>query len=53
MHDILDLERYPLHKPGSPEWLALVDRCKADLARDGMFNLDDLMRPEAIAQMPR
>ncbi|MEK7266514.1 MAG: 2OG-Fe(II) oxygenase [Pseudomonadota bacterium] len=48
MHDILDLDRYPLDRPGSPEWLALVERCKADLARDGMFNLDDLMRPGAI-----
>jgi 2OG-Fe(II) oxygenase superfamily len=48
MHDILNLERYPLDKIGSPQWLALVDRCKADLVRDGMFNLDDLMRPEAI-----
>jgi hypothetical protein len=50
MHDILNLERYPLHKPGSPEWNDLVHRCKADLARDGMYNLDDLMRPEAISK---
>jgi hypothetical protein len=50
MHDILNLERYPLHKPGSPEWNDLVHRCKADLARDGMYNLDDLMRPDAISK---
>jgi hypothetical protein len=50
MKDILDLERYPLDKPGLPAWQALVDRCKVDLARDGMFNLDDLMRPEAIGK---
>jgi hypothetical protein len=48
MHDILDLDRYPLDKPGSPEWSALVDRCKADLARDGMFNIEGLMRPEPV-----
>ena len=48
MHDILDLERYPLHKPGSPDWLALVERCKADLERSGMFNLDNLVRTDAL-----
>jgi 2OG-Fe(II) oxygenase superfamily len=49
MHDILDLERYPLHKPGSPQWIALVDSCKADLERDGMFNLDNLVRSDALS----
>jgi 2OG-Fe(II) oxygenase superfamily len=48
MHDILDLQRYPLHKPGSPEWHALVDRCKAELERDGMFNLHNLVRNDAL-----
>ncbi|HUS53908.1 MAG TPA: 2OG-Fe(II) oxygenase [Thermohalobaculum sp.] len=48
MHDILDLDRYPLDQPGSPQWRALVDRCKADLARDGMYNLEGLMRPGAV-----
>ncbi len=43
MHSFLDLDRYPLDRPSSPEWQALVDRCRADLARDGMFNLDGLM----------
>jgi hypothetical protein len=50
MQDILDLDRYPLDQPGTPGWITLVDRCKADLARDGMFNLEGLMRPEAVAQ---
>jgi hypothetical protein len=50
MHDILDLARYPLDQPGSLDWIALVDRCKADLARDGMFNIEGLMRPEAVAR---
>ncbi len=49
MHDILNLDTYPLDKPGSPEWLALVERCRADLARDGMFSLDGLMK-EDVAQ---
>lgn len=47
MHDILDLDRYPLHKPGSKEWNDLVDHCRIDLACDGMFNLEGFVRPEA------
>jgi hypothetical protein len=50
MRDILDLDRYPLDKPGTPEWHALVARCRADLAKDGMFNLEGLVRPEALQQ---
>ncbi|MET0747520.1 MAG: 2OG-Fe(II) oxygenase [Rhizobium sp.] len=45
MNDILDLDRYPLDRPGSAEWLALVENCKAALAAGGMYNLDDLLRP--------
>ena len=49
MQHILDLDRYPLDRPGTPEWDALVAKSRADLARDGMFNLPSLMRPSAIA----
>lgn len=50
MRDILDLDRYPLDKPGTAAWDGLVARCQADLARDGMCNLDDLVRPQALEQ---
>ena len=50
MHDILDLERYPLHRPGTAEWSALVERCKADLAQAGMFNLEGLVKPDALTK---
>lgn len=50
MRHILDLDLYPLDRPGSPEWTALVARCRADLARDGMYNLPGLVKPEALAQ---
>jgi copper chaperone CopZ len=50
MHQILDLDRYPLDKPGSPEWQAVVDRCRADLAANGMCNLEGLLREDAIAR---
>lgn len=58
MHDILDLDRFPLDRPGSPAWQALVERCRADLAAHGMFNLDGFMHApvaaqEASAMMPK
>ena len=34
MRHILDLDRYPLDRPGTPEWHALVARCRADLAQN-------------------
>ncbi len=49
MRSILDLETYPLDHPGSPEWQALVERCRADLDRDGMFNLHGFMHAEVAA----
>ncbi|MCW3784557.1 HalD/BesD family halogenase [Defluviimonas salinarum] len=48
MQDIIDLDRYPLDRPESPEWQALVARARADLARDGMFNFEGFLKPEAI-----
>lgn len=48
MQDILDLHRYPLDEPKHLE--PLVSRCRAELARDGMYNLEGLVRPEAISR---
>jgi len=50
MQDILDLDRYPLDRLDSQQGQALVARCKADLAREGMFNLEGLLRPAAITR---
>ena len=50
MKDILDLDRYPLDRPGTPAWTALVEKCRADLAKDGMYNLEGLVRPQALAR---
>lgn len=46
MDDLLDLDRFPLDRPGSDVWQALVDRCRADLDRTGMFNLEGFLRPD-------
>ena len=48
MHDTLDLDRYPLHDLTSPAGQALVEQCKADLAKDGMFNLEGFLRAVAV-----
>lgn len=48
MHDILDLDRYPLHRPGEAPWKELVERCRKDLAEKGMYNLEGLVRPDAV-----
>lgn len=58
MQDILHLDHYPLDRPGSAEWEALVARCRSDLAKQGMFNLHGLMRlpvaaQEVAAMMPK
>ena len=45
MFDFLDLDRYPLDRPETREWRALVERCRQDLDRDGMYNLVGLMDP--------
>ncbi len=48
MYDVLDLDRYPLHDLNSNAGQALVDQCRDDLVRDGMFNLPGFLRPAAI-----
>ncbi|MGU7781993.1 HalD/BesD family halogenase [Burkholderia sp. PU8-34] len=50
MKNILDLDRYPLDREGSSEWNALVEKAAADLGRDGMFNLEDFVRPEVVSR---
>ena len=50
MKDILDLDLYPIDKPGSATWFVLVEKCKADLEKDGMFNLEGLVKPAALTK---
>ncbi len=47
MRDLIDLDRFPIDRPGTPEHAALVARARADLATHGMFNLDGFLRPDA------
>jgi hypothetical protein len=47
--DIVDLDRYPIDRPGSPAQQAIVDQCRAALADDGCCTLTGFVRPEALA----
>ena len=47
---VLDLDRYPLDRPASPRGRALVAECRAALDRDGLFNLEGLIRSAAVAR---
>jgi hypothetical protein len=53
VRDILDLDRYPLDRPDSPEFAELVADCQRAMAMEGMFNLDGILRPAAIARAVR
>ncbi|CUJ87785.1 hypothetical protein RUE5091_00590 [Ruegeria denitrificans] len=55
MCDHINLQDYPLDQPGSPKWIALVDDCKAKLAKEGLFNLAAFIKvdalPKAVAEL--
>ena len=48
MQKALDLDRYPLDRPDSAAYRDLIAACSETLARDGNFNLEGFLRPEAI-----
>lgn len=50
MEDTLDLLRFPLHSLDSQEGEALVARCRADMDRFDMFEMDGLVRRAALRQ---
>lgn len=49
MEHILDLASYPLDRPDSAEYAALVGRCRVALDADGMFELPGFIRPDVAA----
>ena len=51
MDNLIDLERYPLHRLDETAGRDLVDRCIADLGRDGMFTLSGFLRADVIEAM--
>ncbi len=49
MNEILDLERYPIDRPEATA--ALVQQCRDELEREGMFNLVGFVKPQALSAM--
>ncbi len=47
---ILDLDRYPLHAPEGALYRQVVDRCRARLAAEGMFDLEGFVHADALAR---
>ena len=50
---IIDLERYPIDRPRSPAFDALVTRCLDELSQDGCCVLEGFIRPGSVARMVR
>ena len=48
MHNIIDLERYPINHLNDPQGIELVERCKQELHQEGMFNLEGFLMPLAV-----
>lgn len=50
---LVDLDRYPLHRPDSTAHDALLSRCREALGRDGMYDLVGLLRPAVVERAVR
>lgn len=49
--DVVDLDKYPIHKLDSNEGKAIIDSCRKELAKDGCCTLAGFIKPEAVARM--
>lgn len=49
--EIVDLERYPIHRLDGPGGAGLVERCREQLNGDGCIVLDGFIRPDALTQL--
>lgn len=50
MENIVDLDRYPIDRTGSPAWKRLVAECRGKLATEGLFTLPGFVLPDAVAK---
>lgn len=53
MDQLVDLTTYPIDRPDSAAYAALVETCRARLAAEGMFDLPGFMRREMVEQALR
>lgn len=45
---LVDLDRYPLHRPETAAYTTLVEHCRAELVRQGTYDLVGFLRPDAV-----
>ncbi len=53
IESIVDLGRFPLHRPGTVAYTELLERCRREFAEHGMFDLVGFLRPDAVARSVR
>jgi len=53
MQDVVNVTRYPLDRPDTPDYAGLISDCQNTLARDGLFNLPEFLLPESVVQITR
>lgn len=53
LRGIADLRRYPVDRPGSPGFRALVEECRRQLRIDGCALLKHFVPPEAVERLER
>ena len=46
--DLVDLDRYPIHKINTPEGAEFINACTSHMEDHGWCNLDDFIRPDAL-----
>ena len=51
LRELLDLDRYPIHEPGSAAYVAVVDEARNELRRDGCAVVKDLLPPAAVRRI--
>lgn len=50
MKSYLNLDRFPIDRPDDESYRELVARCRSDLEQHGMFNLDGLVKADALVE---
>lgn len=48
LSDVIDLDRYPIHEPGSFAWQSMIDTARQHLTGDGCLVLPDFLLPAAL-----
>lgn len=50
LEGLVDLERYPVHMPGTARWISLLDQVRAQLAAEGCATLPGFLDADALQQ---